>query len=226
MTVDAAGSFLYVADTQNDTIRKVSATGVVTTLAGSAGIVGSEDGTGGTNGDARLDKPKGVAVDSDGLVFVADTNNNTMRRIDLTGAVSTLAGSAGSGSEDGTGKAARFNAPASVAVGGDGNIYVADNNNQTIRRITPAGAVTTYAGLPGTSGSADGTGGVARFNYPAGLTVDGDGALYVGDSANDTIRKITPNPNGIDGDVTTLAGLAGCTGQRQWNWWSGWHGAV
>jgi DNA-binding beta-propeller fold protein YncE len=205
IAVDAAGASIYVADTQNDTIRKVSATGVVTTLAGGAGVIGSEDGTGGS---ARFDKPKGITLTNGGLVYVADTNNNTIRSVDLAGVVSTPAGAAGSGSEDGTGEAARFNAPAGIAMDGSGNLYVADNNNQIIRRITPAGVVTTYAGSRGTVGSADGTGSEARFNYPAGMAVDSEGALYIADSANDTIRKITPNPNGTDGDVITLAGLA------------------
>src|SRR5437867_67532 len=119
----------------------------------------------------------------------------------------TLAGIAGAGSADGTGSAARFNFPGCAAVDGSGNVYVADAANQTIRKITPSGVVTTLAGLAGSSGSADGTGSAARFNLPFGVAVDGSGSVYVADTYNHTIRQITPG-----GVVTTLAGLAGSSG--------------
>ena len=106
-----------------------------------------------------------MAVDGSGNVYVADTNNYTIRKITPAGVVSTLAGLAGtSGSADGTGSAARFNYPHGVAVDSSGNVYVADSGNNTIRKITPAGVVSTLAGLAGSSGSADGTGSAARFN--------------------------------------------------------------
>src|SRR6266705_2874944 len=107
----------------------------------------------------------------------------------------------GRGSADGTGSAARFNETEGVAVDSAGNVYVADSNNDTIRRITPAGEVTTLAGSAGQVGSADGTGSAARFNYPTGVAVDSAGNVYVADWANSTIRKVTP-----EGGVTTLAG--------------------
>src|SRR5438105_9553850 len=113
----------------------------------------------------------------------------------------TLAGQASIGSADGTGSAARFNGPDGVAVDSSGNVYVADQGNYTIRKITPAGAVTTLAGLVGASGSTDGTGNAARFKNPSGVAVDSSGNVYVADSH--TIRKITPA-----GVVTTLAGSA------------------
>src|ERR1035441_5354297 len=105
---------------------------------------------------------------------------------------STLAGNAGYGSADGTGSGARFWNPAGVAVDSAGNVYVADDSNNTIRKITPAGVVTTLAGLAGYYGSADGTGSAARFYHPAGVAVDSAGNVYVADTVNDTIRKITP----------------------------------
>jgi streptogramin lyase len=206
VAADAAGSFIYVADGQNDTVRKVTANGTVTTLAGAAGLIGSNDGIG---GNARFFKPKGITVDSHGFVYVADTNNNTIRRIDSAGVVSTFVGFAGSGSENGTGKGARFSFPTSVAVTQEGNLYVADTTNDTIRKITPAGVVTTFAGSPGESGSADGSGSAARFYNPSGVAVDSDGNAYVGDTSNDTIRKITPG-----GMVTTFAGTAGVVGSN------------
>src|SRR6476659_9804563 len=118
---------------------------------------------------------------------------------------STFAGTAGiAGSTDGTGAAARFTSPSEVAFDSANNLYVADTGNHTIRKITPAGVVSTFAGLAGVPGSADRTGSAARFNSPIGVGLDGAGNLYVGDADNDTIRKITPA-----GVVTTFAGKAG-----------------
>ena len=109
----------------------------------------------------------------------------------------TLAGSPGSsGSSDGTGSAARFYGPYGVAVDTNGNVYVADSSNFTIRKVTPAGLVTTLAGLAGSNGSADGTGSAAQFYYPDGLTVDTNGIVYVADKFNHTIRKVTPAGGG------------------------------
>src|SRR6202043_3983058 len=177
-------------------------TGVVSTLAGLAGSAGSADGSGSA---ARFRSPRGVTVDSAGTVYVADTDNHTIRKITPTGGVSTLAGLAGiSGSVDGTGNTARFNFPNDIAVDSGGNLYVSDAFNNTIRKITPAGVASTLAGLAGNAGSADGTGGAARFNFPDGVAVDSTGNVYVADTNNSTIRKITPA-----GVVTTLAGSAG-----------------
>ena len=175
-----------------------------TTLAGSVGY-GIEDGTGSA---ARFYSPHSVAVDSVGNVYITDTYNNRVRKMKPGGVVTTLAGSAGtSGSKDGTRGAARFTQPDGVAVDSAGNVYVADTLNSTIRQVTPAGVVTTLAGLAGTSGSKDGTGSTARFYYPHGVAVDSAGNVYVGDAGNRTIRKVTPS-----GVVTTLAGLAGSSG--------------
>ncbi len=201
---DSAGN-VYVADTDNHTIRKITPAGVVSTLAGSAGVSGSDDGTGTA---ARFDTPFGLATDAAGNVYVADTNNHTIRKITPAGMVSTLAGSAGaSGSVDGTGTAARFNSPRSLTTDAAGNVYVADSNNHTIRKITPVGVVSTLAGSAGSTGSVDGTGTAARFNFPYGLATDSVGNVYVADTGNHTIRKITPA-----GVVSTLAGSAGNTG--------------
>ena len=202
VAVDGSGN-VFVADTSNCTIRKIiAATGQVSTLAGLAGSCRSADGTGST---ARFLFPGGVAADSSGYVYVADGGNKTIRKITPSGDVSTLAGLAGlPGSVDGTGSAARFGYPTGVAVDGAGNAYVADAGNNTIRMVTPAGVVSTLAGLAGVAGSVDGTGSAARFNFPAGVAVDGSGNVYVGDTYNSTIRKITPV-----GVVSTLAGLAG-----------------
>ena len=149
--VDTSGN-IYVADNHNHTIRKITAAGVVSTLAGSPGRAGSTDGTGSA---ARFNQPFGVAVDSSGTVYVADTFNGTIRKITPDGVVSTLAGSAGVwGFANGTGAAAKFNGATAVAVDGGGNVYVTDAINCLIRKITPAGEVSTLAGSTGAVGSA------------------------------------------------------------------------
>src|SRR5438132_1302218 len=204
VAADKAGN-LYVADYSNSTIRKITSAGVVTTLAGTAGVIGSADGTGSA---AQFFYPFAVAVDGAGNVYVADTNNYTVRKITPAGVVTTLAGLAGNHDyADGIGSNAGFGNLFGIAADSAGNVYVADNTYSTIRKITPGGVVTTLAGTPGISGSADGTGSAARFNSPRGIAIDSTKNLYVTDQNNQTIRKITPA-----GVVTTLGGVAGSYG--------------
>ncbi|MBI3884131.1 MAG: hypothetical protein HY302_00115 [Opitutae bacterium] len=196
---------VFVADTANATLRRISAAGVVTTLAGSATARGNTDGPG---AQATFSAPAGLARDAAGVLFVADSATHTIRRVAADGTVSTFAGLAGAaGTADGTGAAARFNRPTGLALDASGNLFVADTTNNTLRRITPAGAVTTLAGLAGVSGSTDGTGSGALFNGPAGVAVNGAGNVLVADTGNSTIRQITPA-----GTVTTVAGLSGIAG--------------
>ncbi|SVB76640.1 uncharacterized protein METZ01_LOCUS229494, partial [marine metagenome] len=195
VAVDGSGN-VYVADSLNHKIRKITPDGVVTTLAGS-GSAGSADGPG---VDAQFYKPTDVAVDGSGNVYVTDRNNSKIRKITPDGVVTTLAGSGTEGSADGIGADATFTGPRGLTVDGSRNVYVADQRNHKIRKITPDGVVTTLAGS-GTEGSADGTGVDAQFNLPRGIAVDGSGNVYVADTSNNRIRKITP-----DGVVTTLAG--------------------
>jgi sugar lactone lactonase YvrE len=198
VALDSTGN-LYVADTNNHTIRQITPAGVVTTIAGLAGSPGSADGAGSA---ARFNSPTGIAVDGAGNVFVADTNNHAIRQITSAGVVTTVVGLTGSpGSVDGTGSGARFNGPCGIAVDNSGNVYVADSNNHTIRRIAAGGVVTTLAGTAGLSGNIDATGSAARFFNPRGIAVDADGTLYVADTNNHQIRRV-----GADGVVTTLAG--------------------
>jgi sugar lactone lactonase YvrE len=205
--VDTNGN-VYVTDTGNHTIRKITSAGVVTTFAGYPGFTNNMDGSG-TN--ASFYFPEGIANDSSGNLYVTDTGNSTVRKITSAGAVTTLAGLAGSyGSADGTNSAARFNGPTGIAVDASGNLYVADTFNHTIRKITVSGSCSTLAGLAGTYGSADGTNTSALFYLPQGIALDGFGNIYVADTGNNTIRKLSPS--GTNWVVTTAAGFAGITG--------------
>ncbi|MGZ5568571.1 MAG: immunoglobulin domain-containing protein, partial [Limisphaerales bacterium] len=208
---DGSG-ILYIADTGNHTIRTISS-GTVALLAGTAGTTGIADGTGSA---AQFNYPHDVAVDSSGNVYVADTWNHTIRKITSGGVVSTLAGQAATfGDSDGTGanvgtNIARFYAPFGVAVDSSLNVYVADTYNHTIRKITAAGVVSTLAGLGGSYGNVDGTNNVARFFFPQSIAVDTSGNLFVLDSGNHTIRKLTAS--GTNWVVTTVAGTANLSG--------------
>lgn len=193
VAVDSAGN-VYVADTNNNRIRKITPGGVVTTLAGSSS--GYVDGTG---AGAKLKKPSGLAVDSAGNVYVADTGNNMIRKITPGGVVTTVAGSTTAGYANGTGTNARFNYVCDVAVDSAGIMYVTDMGNNRIRKVTPGGVVSTVAGS-GVQGANDGTGTSAQFGNPCGITIGTDGTLYVTDS-NNLVRKITSGSV-----VTTLAG--------------------
>jgi hypothetical protein len=204
VAVDTEGN-VFVADYANHTIRKVTSAGVVTTLAGTAGSSGTTNATGSA---ARFNNPFGVAVDTAGNIFVGDSANHSIRKVTSAGVVTTLAGTSGSlGSTDGTGSAARFYYPIGVSVDTAGNVFVADYANQTIRKVTSAGVVTTLAGTARAIGAIDATGSAARFNYPYGVAVDTAGNVFVGDRGNHTIRKVTSA-----GVVTTLAGTAGSSG--------------
>lgn len=164
-----------------------------------AGAVGGGDYVDGNNETARFHSPRGIAADSSGVVYVADTRNHCIRKIDAKGNVTTLAGSGQVGAQDGKGTQASFHAPIGLVVDTQGNLYVADSENHKIRKITPSGVVSTLAG--GVQGLSDGTGEQARFRLPIGLTMDNKGNLYVADSGNHSIRKVTP-----EGEVLTLAG--------------------
>ena len=208
-------SNLYIADTGNSVIRKLTPTTngwVSSTIAGLAGYPGNADGT---NNQARFDYPSGVTVDTNGNLYVADQVNSTVRKMTTDGTnwtVSTIAGLAGNyGSANGTNGAARFYYPAGVAVDTAGNVYVADQINSTIRKLTPLGsnnwAVTTIAGTNGVNGSIDGTNNTSRFYWPSDLTVDASGNLFVADTFNNTIRKVSPV--GTNYVTTTICGVAG-----------------
>jgi streptogramin lyase len=203
ISMDNSGN-IYVADEGNHDIRKLTPIGTnwtVSTIAGSTNS-GFNDGT---NSSAQFGQPFGITVNNNGTVFVADQYYNTIRQLTPSGAnwvVTTIAGLGGSsGSADGTGSGVRFYNPTGIAAGADGNLYVADYGNNTVRRMTLSGTnwiVATVAGLPGSSGSIDGVGSSVRFNGPFGIAVDNNTNVYVSDANNNTIRGAaltsTPNP--------------------------------
>lgn len=193
---------LFVAERGGSIIRKVTALGVVTTVAGSAGQDGSADGAGNA---ARFRNPTRLTIDGGGNLYVTDTGNSLIRKISPAGAVTTIAGQAGvCGSADGAGGFAQFCNPQGITVDQAGNLFVADTKNHTVRKIAPSGQVTTIAGQTGVCGSADGRGTSAMFCEPRDITVDRWNNVYVADTANSTIRMIDPK-----GNVTTLAGAPG-----------------
>jgi sugar lactone lactonase YvrE len=192
---------LYVAERGSSTIRKITPQAVVTTVAGVAGATGSIDGIG---AGARFNEPTRLTTDANGNLYITDTGNATIRRVAANGSVSTLAGKAGEcGSTDGGPGTARFCGPQGIALDKRGNLFVADTLNHTVRKIAPTGEVTTVAGMAGVCGSADGFGAAAQFCQPQDIAVDDAGNLFVADTANSTIRWITPK-----GEVLTVAGRA------------------
>lgn len=198
-----ANNNLYLSFQNYGVIRKISPNGEVTTMAGQMYRFGSDDGTGGA---ALFYSLYGLAVGSDGNIFIADSSNNTIRKMTPAGIVSTLAGFSyfdSAGEADDFGGAARFYNPVGVAVAPTGDIYVTDQGNETIRKITSAGMVATFAGKVGESGSVNGPVAAARFKAPGDLAMDATGNLYVADTGNNVVRKITP-----DGTVKNFADVS------------------
>ena len=182
ITTDASGN-VYVADGGNNMIRKITPTGVVTTVAGN-GTSGSANGPG---SNASFNFPRGIAVDTAGNIFVSDSWNNMIRKIDTTGTVTTLAGTTTDGSANGTGSAASFSGPHGMTIDSSGNLFVADAGG-LLRKVTPAGEVSTLAGLVSSPGHVDGAIAEATFQYMQGITIDASGILYVIET--DRVRKI------------------------------------
>ncbi|MYN47062.1 hypothetical protein GTP23_18630 [Pseudoduganella sp. FT93W] len=215
IAIDASGN-LYVTD--DTVVRKITPTGNVSTIAGTPFTSADKDGIGLA---ASFNTMNGICMDARGNMYVS--TRTAIRKITPDLQVSTLAGIATAfqtptddqayiGSADGSANLARFNQPQGMAADAAGNIYVADRDNHTIRKITPAGVVSTLAGVAGQHGSADGVGSAARFNSPSGISIDSAGNLYVSDTDNHTVRQISP-----DGRVSTVAGKAGGMGVRLGN---------
>jgi sugar lactone lactonase YvrE len=196
IAVDASGN-ICVVDYSNNCIRKITSAGAVTTLSGT-GAFGAANGVGTSS---TFKYPEGIAFDSSGNAYVADVTNNCIRKITSTGDTTTYSGSAVRGLENGqSGTMAMFNSPVAVAITSTGIIYVIDDFNSCIRKVTSTGIVTTFAGNQAT-GYVDASGTAAYFNNPKGLAVDAAGNIYVADTYNNRIRKITSA-----GVVTTIAG--------------------
>lgn len=197
--IDASNSNLYVADSGTHRVRKISLTApyAVSTIAGngSAGYLDSATGT-----LAQFNNPYGIAVNASGVVYVSEANGNRIRSISASNAVTTLAGptsghpGASGSTNDPVGANARFNGPHGIDVDSSGNIYVADNANHRIRVVTPAGAVTTYAGT--SDGYADGQRLSMQFSWPEAVAVTADGKVYISDSYNAVIRGVISD-NGV-----------------------------
>jgi len=198
VAVDSRGD-VYVADSSNHRIRKITPDGTVSTFAGS-GTVGTLNGSGTA---AQFNQPSGITIDSSGNFYVADAGNHKIRKITLSGDVSTLAGSGTEGFADGQGTAAQFKYPFGVAVDSGGTVYVADKGNHRIRKITPSGDVSTLTGS-GYQRITDGQGTAAQFSSPSGIAVDSSGNVYVADTHNNKIHKITPT-----GRVSTIVTTGG-----------------
>ncbi|MES2809849.1 MAG: putative Ig domain-containing protein [Bacteroidota bacterium] len=201
IAADVLGN-LTIADRGNHEVRKITATPMAVSLfAGNAsGTSGSVDATGSA---ASFNAPTGIVRDASGNLYVADQTNHKIRKITAAGVVTTFAGTGSTGAVDANGTLASFSSPADVVLDASGNLYVADKGNRKIRKITPAGDVTTFAGS-GTAGSTDGVGIAATFNAPNGIAIDRTGNLYVSDGGTVTSHKIRMiNPAGI---VSTVAG--------------------
>ena len=204
VAVDAAGN-LYIADTDNSVIRKVTPGGTITTIAGRGGSGYSGDEGPATS--ALLNNPWGVAADPAGNLYIADTGNNRIRKVALDGTITTLAGNGwlGYSGDGGPAVNAAFHYPYGVAVDTAGNVYVADSGNSAIRKIAPSGIITTVAGTGAYGYSGDGgPASSARLAQPNGVAVDGAGNLYIADTGNAVIRKIAA----ADGTIATVAGTA------------------
>ena len=188
ITIDASGN-LYVADRDDNLIRKIDTNKRVTTIAGVGSVAGFIN-TAANLGYALFDKPAGIAVDIAGNLLITDQGNHVIRKIDPSGIVTTFAGTGTAGNTDGSLTTASFNSPEGIAIDPGGNLYIADRGNHSIRKITPAGIVSTIAGT-GSAGYLDGSDISAKFFAPAGLALDAQGNLYVSDHDNARIRKIS-----------------------------------
>ncbi len=196
--VNGVTRYLYISDSGDDTIRRVSFPSGTCTQPQAAQVFVGKPGTAGTaDGPANVatfNAPHAIVTAPDGSMYVADTGSHTIRHVSSDGLVETVAGDPGiSGSNDGQARAAHFNSPMGLALAGNGDLFIADTGNNTIRLLS-GGNVVTIAGVPGPGSLIDGPGNLARFSSPIGLHIATDGSLYVADSLNQVIRRVTAGP--------------------------------
>ena len=202
VSVDISGN-VYIADTYNNKIRKVTSIGIITTIAGT-GTTGSS-GDGGAAASAQLYSPYGVSVDISGNVYIADYNNHKIRMVTGTGIITTIAGTGteGSSGDGGAAISATLSTPHGVSVDISGNVYIADTYNSKIRMVSGTGIITTIAGTETWGSSGDGGAATsAQLNWPSGVFVDISGNVYISDFNNNKIRMVTSA-----GIITTIAGM-------------------
>jgi serine/threonine protein kinase, bacterial len=213
ITADEKGN-LYITEYRSSIIRKIDSKGNVSILAGQPMKTGFADGKA---KESLIDRPHGIAIDKKGNVFFCDMKNQLIRKIDNKGFVSTVAGEKGkAGMKDGVGKNAQFNQPEGIVVDSQGNLFVADTYNFTVRKIDKNNVVTTFAGVVGKAGYADGNSKNALFNMPIGIAIDKKDNLFVVDAIYDSEKQGNSIIRKIDakGNVTTYAGVQGKSGHK------------
>ena len=202
VAVDAAGT-LFIADSANHAIRKVDSNGVITTVAGVGGKLG-DTGEGGPGTQAKIFGPKGIIFDRQGNLIIADSGNDKIKKLDLAGIITTIAGtgSPGGAGDGGPATRAQLDEPRTLALGLDGTLYVTEPRAHRIRRIDPSGTIWTFAGTGRAGFSGDGGPATrAELNFARGVGVDGAGNVFIADSLNQRIRKVDAS-----GVITTVAG--------------------
>jgi len=204
VAVDSSGN-VYTSDSGSARVIKTTPGGTTTTYAGT-GVAGYS-GDGGAATSAKLDSPYGIAFDSSGNLYIADSNNNRVRKVTTGGTISTVAGTgvAGFSGDGGAATAAKLDIPASVAFDASGNMYIAEQNNDIVRKVTSGGTISTFAGTTVAGYSGDGGAATsAKLTGPYGVVVDSAGVVYIADTGNNVIRKVTTG-----GTISTVAGGGG-----------------
>src|ERR1035441_8870426 len=206
IAIDATGN-LYIADENNRAIRRISTSGIITTVAGTG-----QFGYSGDNGQAtkaKLAGPQGVAVDASGNLYIADSGNERIRYVNISGIITTIAGTgaAGFSGDSSAATAATFSNPVGVALDASGNLYIADRSEQRVRKVAPSGTISTVAGTGQTGfGGDNGPGALALLSTPNDVAVDASGNVYIADAGNNRIRRVDAST----GTITTFAGTGGC----------------